>query len=159
MKDAIFEPASKIDVKEHLYDVKAHFTHVIDFGIKIQDLLKHPELMPPQGARYNFEFEGDIFGDRLNGKIKGIDYGYMRPDGYAKLHIHAVITTDTGANIDLTCEGITFRTEDPMIYNLRESIVLFTDDPDFKWVNQVQIWARGETNLNKGEITLSSFIA
>lgn len=159
MKESVIEPINQLEVQEHLYDLKAHFTHVVDFGIKINDLLNHPELMPPQGARFNFEFEGEVTGEKLNGKFRGVDYGYIRPDGCARLHIRAVITTDTGVNIDFSCEGITFQTEDPTVYNIRESVYLFTEHPDYKWVNQIQIWARGTSDLKKGEISLNSFIA
>ena len=159
MNNALQDSPSRIEVEEHLYDIKAKFTHVVSFGIKIQNLLSNPEIMPPQGARFNFEFEGEVKGDRLNGKIKGVDYGYIRPDGVAKLHIHAVITTDTGVHLSLNADGTTFQSDDPSIYKMRENVTLFTEDPQYKWVNRLQCWATGFSDLTKGEINLSVFIA
>jgi hypothetical protein len=90
-----------ISVTDHLYDVAAHFTNVIEFGISLQDLLSDPGKMPTEGARIDVEFEGKVSGSKINGTVKGTDYLYMRPDGYLRLHIHAVMTTDDGKNISL----------------------------------------------------------
>ncbi|MCK5703311.1 MAG: DUF3237 family protein [Cyclobacteriaceae bacterium] len=148
-----------ITVAEHLYDVTAHFTNVIEFGIGLQDLLSDPTKMPPQGARFDFEFEGSVFGSKMKGKIKGTDYVYMRPDGYIRLHIHAVITTDDGVNISLSADGIAAPSDNPSVFNLRENVTLLTTDPAYAWLNQLQIWAQGTSELTTGEIKVSGYSA
>jgi len=148
-----------ISVTDHLYDVTAHFTKVIEFGISLQDLLSDPGKMPPEGARIDFEFEGKILGSKINGTLKGTDYIYMRPDGYSRLHIHAVATTDDGKNISLFGDGISTPSDNPDIFNLKENVTFLTADPAYTWINQLQIWAQGRVELSKGEINVSGYSA
>jgi hypothetical protein len=148
---------NNIAVADHLYDVTAHFTNVIEFGISLQDLLSDPTKMPPQGARFDFEFEGSVSGPKMKGKVKGTDYIYIRPDGYSRLHIHAVITTDDEVNISFF--GTSAPSDNPSVFNLRENVTVLTADPAYAWLNQLQIWAQGSVELTKGEIKASSYIA
>jgi hypothetical protein len=150
---------NNITVADHLYDATAHFTNVIEFGISSQDLLSDPTKMPPQGARFDYEFEGSVLGPKMKGKIKGTDYFYMRPDGYSRLHIHAVMTTDDGVNISFFGDGTSSPSDNPSVFNLRENATLFTADPAYAWLNQLQIWAQGSVELTKGELKLSGYIA
>ena len=150
---------NNITVADHLYDVTAHFTNVIEFGISLQDLLSDPVKMPPQGARFDVEFEGSVSGPKMKGKVKGTDYVYMRPDGYSRLHIHAVITTDDGVNISFSGDGTSAPSDNPSVFNLRENVTVLTADPAYAWLNQLQIWAQGSVELTKGEIKVSGYIA
>lgn len=150
---------NNITVADHLYDATAHFTNVIEFGISSQDLLSDPTIMPPQGARFDYEFEGNVSGPKMKGTIKGTDYFYMRPDGYSRLHIHAVMTTDDGVNISFFGDGTSSPSDNPSVFNLRENATLFTADPAYAWLNQLQIWAQGSVELTKGELKLSGYIA
>jgi hypothetical protein len=150
---------NNIAVADHLYDVTAHFTNVIEFGISLQDLLSDPTKMPPQGARFDFEFEGSVSGPKMKGKVKGTDYIYIRPDGYSRLHIHAVITTDDEVNISFFGDGTSAPSDNPSVFNLRENVTVLTADPAYAWLNQLQIWAQGSVELTKGEIKASSYIA
>jgi hypothetical protein len=150
---------TNIPVTDHIYDVTAHFTNVIEFGISLQDLLSDPGKMPPEGARFDVEFEGKVSGAKINGTVKGTDYLYMRPDGNLRLHIHAVTTTDDGKNISFFGDGISTPSDNPDIFNLRENVTLMTADPAYAWINQLQIWAQGSVVLSKGEIKVSGYSA
>lgn len=151
--------ALNIPVTDHLYDVTAHFTNVVEFGIGLQDLVSDPGKMPPEGARIDVEFEGRITGSKIKGTVKGTDYLYMRPDGYLRLHIHAVVHTDDGKNISIFGDGISTPSDNPDIFNLKENVTFLTADATYNWMNQLQIWAQGSVILSKGEINVSGYMA
>ena len=52
--------------------------------------------IPPQGARFDAYFDGEIEGPRLKGRVSCADYIHVRGDGRIQLHIHGEITTDDG---------------------------------------------------------------
>lgn len=82
-----------IDRLEYLCSYKARITDIIHFGDK------------PLGKRYDAYFEGDLTGQKLSGKMRGIDYILMRSDGVAELNVRAVIATDDKVNISVQISG------------------------------------------------------
>ena len=148
-----------LSVTEHLYDVTAQITNIIEYGVSMQELLTDPSKMPPEGARIDVKFEGKVTGSKINGTVKGTDYLYMRPDGYTRLHIHVCVITDDGENISLFGEGISKPTDNPDIFNLSENVTLLTAVQKYAWVNQLNIWAKGSVELSKGEIKVSGYLA
>jgi len=78
-----------IDCLEHLCSYKARITDLIYFGDT------------PIGKRYDAYFEGDLTGQKLAGKMHGIDYILERSDGIAELNVRAVLITDDKVNISV----------------------------------------------------------
>ena len=65
-------------------------------------------LVPPpsEGARFDVEFEGILHGPKLKGTLTGVDYVTVRGDGHFQLHSHVQITTEDGAKIAFSSDGI-----------------------------------------------------
>ncbi|MBN1382759.1 MAG: DUF3237 domain-containing protein [Deltaproteobacteria bacterium] len=82
-----------IDRLEHLCSYKAKITDFIPFG------------ETPLGRRIDAYFEGDITGQKLSGKMRGIDYILIRSDGIAELNVRAVLVTDDKVNISVQISG------------------------------------------------------
>ena len=130
-----------------------------NFGIDMQSALSGSKDMPPEGVRVDAPFEGELKGPKLKGKIAGTDYLLIRGDGVAKLHIHAVITTDNGGRIAFCGEGIGTVQEGSPIAQLRENVTLHTAAQEYSWVNSQQFWATGQTDLSTGKVTLKVYSA
>lgn len=81
-------------------------TGITEYGISWEELAKGNIGLPPQGARFNLEFEGSVTGENINGIIKGVDYLEVRADGKFMLNIHAIIITDDGETISVKETGI-----------------------------------------------------
>ncbi len=58
-------------------------------------------------------------------------------------------TTDDGKKIALYADGVAHFTEGPPVGDLRETVTMTTSEPDYAWVNPLQIWARGTVDLAK----------
>jgi hypothetical protein len=82
-----------IDRLEHLCSYRARITDFIHFGDT------------PIGKRYDAYFEGDLTGQKLSGKMRGIDYILLRSDGIFELNVRAVIVTDDQVNISVQISG------------------------------------------------------
>ncbi len=151
--------SAKIDVQELVYKAKLQITGETDFGISLQAALSDPTSIPPEGVRVDIPVTGQIDGPRVKGKISGTDYLFMRGDGVSKLHVHAVIETDDGARISLFADGVATMMEGVPKAKLSENVSLHTAAAKYVWVNRVQIWATGETDLTNGQITLEAYAA
>jgi hypothetical protein len=138
----------------HLYDAMLHHTSIVEYGFGVADL-DTGRTLPPAGARIDIAFEGRIEGDRIAGTIAGVDFGEVRADGRFDLHIHATITTDDGAHISFFADGI-FRPSDG---ELRENVRLTTASTKYAWVNQLQIWARGNADMRKRKVCVKAYVA
>jgi hypothetical protein len=93
----------------------------------------------------------------LNGTISGIDYLYIRADGRFQLHIHAQITTDDGVNISFMSDGVSIQEANASEAQLRSAISLFTSSSQYAWLNQVQAWALGTIDIEKGQATVMAY--
>ena len=113
--------------------------------------------IPLSGARYDFTLEGRVSGPRLRGAVKGIDHIMVRPDGRAGLHIHAEITTDDDKKIALFADGVATFPDGLPIAELRETVALTTADPDYEWVNPLQIWAVGTCDVTTGQVDIAGY--
>jgi len=151
--------SNTITVEEHLYEEKACITGLAEFGASFQGLISGQETLPPQGARFDMNFEGEFSGPKLKGKIAGVDYIYMRGDGNTRRHVHAEITTEDGERISFLADGVSLPEEGSGIFQLRENVTLHTGSPAYSWVNQLQIWARGTADMAKGEIHIKGYVA
>jgi hypothetical protein len=133
-------------------------TRVTSYGAPPFDaVMSGAAAIPPSGARYDFTLEGRVSGPRLRGTIKGIDHIQVRPDGRTQLHIHAEITTDDDKKIALFADGVATFPDGLPIAELRETVALTTADPDYEWVNALQIWAMGTCDVTSGEVGIAGY--
>jgi hypothetical protein len=144
---------------ELIYEYTIQSTGMTAYGVPPLDaVVSGVADIPPQGARYDLAFEGPVIGERLRGTVKLVDYVHVRPDGRIQLHIHAEVTTEDGKKIALFADGVANFTEGPPVGDLRENVTLTTAEPDYAWVNQLQIWALGIVDLNKGEAHIRGYL-
>jgi hypothetical protein len=142
---------------ELLYEYALQVTRVAEYGISAELLFSGESLPPPEGGRLDLYLEGALTGPRLAGTVKGVDYLYFRPDGRAKLHIHAEITTDGGQTIALTAGGVAIPQDGSPVFQLRENVTLMTHHPEHAWVNQIQVWAAGTVDVSKGDVHVAGY--
>ncbi len=144
---------------EMLYEYRAKFTTVTEFGVPLGALFAGQVAPPPEGARVDVGFEGASSGPRLRGTVAGIDYLGVRADGRVQLHLHAVITADTGETIAFYADGVALPRPGSPIADVRENVTLHTAHAAYRWVNGLQIWAAGTVDLASGEIHVRGFVA
>ena len=144
---------------ELIYEYTIKSTGVTSYGVPALDaLLSGRSDIPAPGARYDLTFEGPMAGPRLRGTVKLADYVQVRPDGRVQLHIHAEITTEDGKKIALYADGIAAFDEGSPLGDLRENVTLMTAEPDYAWVNSLQVWARGTVDLARGEAHVAGYV-
>lgn len=78
---------------ERLASFKGRVTEVIYFG------------NTPWGRRFDAWFEGELTGDLLSGRMKGVDYILVRSDDVAEIQVRAAVTTPEGINVSLQIWG------------------------------------------------------
>lgn len=149
-----------IPIAEHLYNETSYLTRITEYGVGFQELISGRVAPPPEGARFDVAFEGSIEGEKLKGAIAGVDFAEVRADGRFQLHVHAEITTDDGEKISFFADGILVPPEgDTSVVSLRYNVRLTTSSPKYSWVNQLQVWVRGNVDLNSGEIGVKAYAA
>lgn len=139
---------------EKIYEYVIEITGVTDFGASLEAISTGEAPIPPQGARFDFTFEGRSIG-RIAGRLHGIDYFHMRADGRSELNIRGIIETDDGHRISLFADGVATPRADGTT-ELFENVKLTTAAPDYDWVNACQIWAVG-TSAN-GKIHVAAYM-
>ena len=148
-----------MSVQELIYNANIQITGQTDFGVDMQSALSDIQKVPPEGLRFDVEVEGELKGPKLIGKIAGTDYVLLRGDGVARLHVHAVITTNDGKRIALYADGVAIVQPDSPKMQLRENVTLQTASPEYSWANRLQIWATGQGDLSTGLISLKGYSA
>ena len=151
--------STSLDVAEFIYDATVNFTEVTEYGVSMNQLLNGTVAPHAAGTRFDVAFQGEVRGPRLKGSIKGVDYLLVRADGRFELHIHAQITTDDGENISFFADGIAVVQEGTNLAQLRENVSFLTASPAYAWLNQLQGWAQGTVELEKGEIRVKAYAA
>ena len=91
----------------------------------MEAILAGKEKIPPQGARSDVAFAGNATG-RLSGRVRGVDYLWMRADGRIDLDIRATIETGDGFRIGLPADGAAVLRPGEPIANLCENVSLIT---------------------------------
>jgi len=140
---------------EKIYDYVIDITGLTDFGVSLEAIMSGAEPIPPQGARFDFTFEGRATG-RIAGRLYGTDYYHMRADGRGELNIRGVIETDDGCRISLFADGVTTPRAGEAVTDLFENVRLHTSAPAYAWVNSRQIWAVGTSA--DGKIQISAYL-
>ena len=120
---------------EHLCSYKAKITERIPFG------------ETPVGTRYDAYFEGDIKGEKLSGKMHGIDYILVRSDGIAELNVRAILVTDDKVNISVQISGYM---QDGELKDTQ--IKMITGDEKYHWLMTKIIIGKGKSADGKLEL-------
>jgi hypothetical protein len=150
---------TSVRVSETLYEARAHFTQITEYGVSMEAFLAGEATPPPEGIRIDVAFEGTLTGQRLKGSVRGVDYLQVRADGHVELHIHASIATPDGANIAFFADGVGTAAEEGGLVQIRESVILTTACAEYAWVNRLPIWASGTVDPAKGEINVTGYVA
>jgi Protein of unknown function (DUF3237) len=144
---------------ELVYQYALRVTQVVEFGASADAVFSGRTPPPPEGARFDLYLEGPVLGPKVAGTLRGVDYLNFRADGRAELHIHAAITTEDEAKIALLATGVAIPEEGSSVFQLRESVTLVSNYPQYRWVNQIQLWAMGTVDFASGEVDLRSYAA
>ncbi|MBN1664705.1 MAG: DUF3237 domain-containing protein [Deltaproteobacteria bacterium] len=114
---------------EHLCSYKAKITEVINFG------------MTPLGRRLDVCFDGDLAGDLLSGRMRGVDYILVRSDGVGEIHVRGAITTKDGVNISVEISGYGDENGD-----IRDAHVKFlTGHEKYQWLTSKIVVGKGKS--------------
>jgi len=147
----------KIELGELIYELTLNITEMTEYGVSFEALMAGEVPPPPEGARFDIYFEGVSNGPKLKGKVKGVDYLNMRADGRAELHVYYKIMTDEGQNIAAQVGGLATPRPNSSMTDLRENVTLFSSSADYKWVNNLEVWAIGTVDLSTGIINISAY--
>jgi hypothetical protein len=150
--------STTMPVEALLFEQTFQMTGQTDFGLDMQSALANPETMLPLGVRLDFPYQGKLSG-KISGEIAGIDYVTLRPDGVGALHIHAVITTDDGDRIAVSGTGYGIAAPGSPNFELREALTLYTASRKYAWVNKVQVFVTGATDVSTGQGKLMAYQA
>ena len=123
------------------------------------EILSGERAIPNIGARFDQTFEGILSGPEIEGKIEGIDYLTVRPDWSFRLHLHGRITTQDGARIAISSEGVSLQSEGSPEAQLRSAVTLVTAAREYEWLNQLQLWALGTMHPEKRTAVIQAFAA
>ena len=134
-----------------------NLTKIVEYGVSFESLTTGQPALPPEGARFDAYFEGDIEGPRLKGSVSCTDYIHVRGDGRIQLHIHGEITTDDGERVTLFADGISTHREGTNFYH-NENVTLLTSSPKYSWVNELQIWASGNVDPVTGAVDIIGYV-
>jgi predicted nucleic acid-binding Zn-ribbon protein len=154
--EAITKSINITSAVEHLFDEEIRLIGITEFGVSWDELVSGKAEIPTQGARFNIEFEGKVFGDSINGDIRGIDYLYVRSDGKFELNIQASILTDDGVMIHVQESGSS-RIMYEGIAQLNLTLNFSTSSPEYEWINTKQVWGVGLVDMIRGNVSMKCY--
>ena len=140
-----------------IYEAEIQFTDVVDYGVSMEALASGQVAVPLAGARFDQTLEGTLHGPRLRGKITGTDYLYVRADGVFQLHLHAQVTTEEGASISMSSEGVSMQVEGQRETHLRAAVSLFSCSETYSWLNRLRLWAVGTLDPVQGRALVRAY--
>jgi hypothetical protein len=142
---------------EKIYEYDLDVTGVTEYGVTLDAILSGKEKVPPQGLRIDIAFEGRPTG-RLTGRVRGVDYAWMRADGRIELDVRATIEVENGARIALSAGGVAVPRDGEPIGDLSENVSLSTAAKDYDWVNARQVWGVGTVNFAVGKVHIDAYM-
>jgi hypothetical protein len=142
---------------ELIYEADIRFTRNVEYGVSMEALSSRKIPIPPQGARFDQEFNGELHGPKLRGTISGTDYLCVRADGLFQLHLHARLTTEDGVNIAISSRGVSLEPQGKKETQLRAAVSLFTSAEAYGWVNRLQLWAVGTLDPETGTAQVRAY--
>ena len=134
-----------------LFEEIVRLTEVREYGFSWEEFMARRTPLPPEGARFDIHFEGEVTGDALQGTIRGIDYLTVRSDGRLFLELHAAIATHDGAMIKVTESGINDNGK------LQLNMDFHTGDNRYTWLNQKHVWGLGTVDFATGEVYIKGY--
>jgi len=141
---------------ELLFEERLQLTNITEYGISWNELTNGATAPNPEGARFDLDFEGQVYGPRINGQIKGTDYLEVRADGKFMLNIQAMIVTDDEKRIAVHEDGILYRGENGKAY-IQLNLQFTTHYPDYTWMNNIQGWAICEVDILLGKVSVKVY--
>lgn len=139
-----------------VFEEEVQLTGITEYGISWDDLTSGRTAAPLQGARFDLAFEGHLSGEKINGRIKGVDYLEVRADGKFLLNIYATILTDDGETIALHETGI-LEPQPDRTARLQLNMDFSTASPKYRWLNQKQVWGVAQANMALGTVSVRAF--
>lgn len=136
---------------ELLFEEDVVLTGVKDYGVSWEQFAAGTAPIPPEGLKFDIHFEGAVTGDRVNGKINGVDYLTVRSDGRLFLDLHASIETADGATIKVKESGINAQG------TLRLNMDFHTNDKRYKWLNHIHVWGAGSVDFATGKVKIQGY--
>jgi hypothetical protein len=73
-----------------------------------------------------------------------------------QLDLRATITTADGDKIAFAADGVALPQGSSVV--LRENVTLGSASPTWAWVNPLQIWAVGEADMARGDVTVRGYL-
>ena len=137
---------------ELLFEERIRLTDFVEYGFKMEDLVSGSKPIPQAGAHFDILFEGDLTGDKIKGKIKGVDYLEVRSDQRFFLNLHACITTDDGASIKVVETGTN------ALGDLKLFMSFYTSDERYTWLNSKQVLGIGDADFSTGLVSVKGFL-
>lgn len=116
---------------EKLYELDANWK-IVQFGAA------------PLGERNDFHYEGEIKG-KVNGQLRGVDYGIMDHDCNVSQHVHETIETTDGNFISVFRQGKAIPTNDGS-YRIWGFATFETGSKNYKWLNSTVVAIEGLGN-------------
>jgi hypothetical protein len=141
----------------HLFDEEVQMTGLVEYGVSWKDITSGKISPPAEGARFDLSFEGDLIGERVKGKIKGVDYLEFRADGCMRLNIQATIITHDGESIALHEGGLMTLNKQGGPADLHLNVTFKTHSQKYNWLNKANAWAIGQVDMDKATATISAY--
>jgi hypothetical protein len=127
---------------EFLYEEKLKLLPTVDIG------------PVPEGEMVNYPFAGRVSGPKISGKLEGVDYALIRPDGVGLLHVHGVITTDRGDRISIEVSAFATDSKEEGLFDIKGVVTFRTSAKEFAWLNSTQGVEQGYADMKLGEINV-----
>jgi hypothetical protein len=140
-----------------LFEEQVQLTDVVEYGVNWADLSRGNAMLPPEGSRFDVSFEGTVYGEAINGKIRGTDFLEVRADGRFMLNIQATIITDDGEAIALHENGIMAPQPDQAAADLFLTMKFTTHSRKYGWLNKVNVWGIAKVYFTEGRVTVQAF--
>ncbi|MEQ8244859.1 DUF3237 family protein [Fulvivirga sp.] len=134
-----------------LFEEDVQLTEVKDYGFSWDDFASGKRPIPSEGLKFDIHFEGDVTGEIIEGKIKGVDYLTVRADGRLFLDLHAAITTHDGSTIYVKETGINDNG------HLRLAMDFHTNAEKYSWINYKHVWGVGTVDFATGKVKIKGY--
>jgi len=147
--------SEQIEAGEQLYELNLRISSNKGFGVGLEAILAG-EPLPPAGVRFDIALTGKSTG-KVAGAAETMGYFFIRGDGSFQLHVHGAIETDDGTRIAISSVGTSEPSETLGLVELSEDVELHTGFPEFAWVNDVSVSARGIMNMGTGRLVTRGY--
>ncbi|VXC28125.1 DUF3237 family protein [Maribacter litoralis] len=146
-----------IQVEELIYTANFGIKGLTEFGYSFEDMITGQKAIPAEGSQFNILLEGEVKGEKLNGKFEAIDYMRVRNDGGFELSLFGTITVEEGIKIAWSASGTALPNPETGQMFLNEEIKMFTNNKKYNWVNNMLFWGRGVANLATQELEVKVY--